>query len=185
VRYYYDTEFLEDGRTIELISIGIVAEDGREYYAVNRGAPWKRIADHQWLVENVARYLPRLHGDARICGQRSNRLALDFADPAFRSRRVIAEEVRGFLLADGKPELWAWYCAYDHVVLAQLFGRMLDLPDGIPMWTNDLRSLAYLNGDPDLSVVPHPGQEHNALADAQWTRAAHLWLARQLREGTP
>ncbi|MCW2560140.1 MAG: hypothetical protein JWP55_4104 [Mycobacterium sp.] len=28
--YCYDTEFLNDGRTIELISIGIVCEDGRE-----------------------------------------------------------------------------------------------------------------------------------------------------------
>ncbi len=27
-RYAYDTEFLEDGRTIALISIGIVCEDG-------------------------------------------------------------------------------------------------------------------------------------------------------------
>src|SRR4051812_11038169 len=34
MKYFYDTEFLEDGQTIELISIGIVAEDGREYYAV-------------------------------------------------------------------------------------------------------------------------------------------------------
>ena len=35
VRYFYDTEFIEDGVTIELVSIGIVAEDGREYYAVS------------------------------------------------------------------------------------------------------------------------------------------------------
>ncbi len=31
-RYFYDCEFLENGNTIELISIGIVADDGREYY---------------------------------------------------------------------------------------------------------------------------------------------------------
>lgn len=31
MRYFYDTEFIEDGHTIELISIGVVAEDGREY----------------------------------------------------------------------------------------------------------------------------------------------------------
>ena len=33
MKYFYDTEFLEDGHTFDLISIGIVAEDGREYYA--------------------------------------------------------------------------------------------------------------------------------------------------------
>lgn len=30
MRYFLDCEFIEDGRTIDLISIGIVAEDGRE-----------------------------------------------------------------------------------------------------------------------------------------------------------
>ena len=35
-RYFYDTEFLEDGHTIELVSLGIVDETGeRAYYAVS------------------------------------------------------------------------------------------------------------------------------------------------------
>ena len=29
MRYFYDTEFIDNGRTIELISIGVAAEDGR------------------------------------------------------------------------------------------------------------------------------------------------------------
>ena len=29
LRYFYDTEFIDNGRTIELISIGVAAEDGR------------------------------------------------------------------------------------------------------------------------------------------------------------
>lgn len=44
MKFFYDTEFIEDGKTIDLISIGIVAEDGLEYYAVNLDAPWKRIS---------------------------------------------------------------------------------------------------------------------------------------------
>lgn len=35
MRYFYDCEFIEDGRTIELVSIGVVCEDGREFYAVS------------------------------------------------------------------------------------------------------------------------------------------------------
>src|SRR5690242_17783704 len=48
VRYFYDTEFIEDGNTIELVSIGVVAEDGREFYAVStefdpgRAGSWVR-----------------------------------------------------------------------------------------------------------------------------------------------
>ena len=33
--YFYDCEFIEDGRTIDLVSIGVVDEDGREFYAVS------------------------------------------------------------------------------------------------------------------------------------------------------
>ena len=45
-RYFYDCEFIEDGRTIELVSIGVVDETGREFYAVStefdpsRAGPW-------------------------------------------------------------------------------------------------------------------------------------------------
>ncbi len=35
MRYFYDCEFIEDGRTIELVSIGVVDENGREFYAVS------------------------------------------------------------------------------------------------------------------------------------------------------
>ena len=34
MRYFYDTEFIDDGRTVELISIGVAAEDGRECYSI-------------------------------------------------------------------------------------------------------------------------------------------------------
>ena len=55
MRYFYDTEFIEDGNTIELVSIGIVAEDGREYYAVStdfdaaRANPWAVSYTHLTL----------------------------------------------------------------------------------------------------------------------------------------
>ena len=35
MRYYLDTEFIEHERTMDLISIGVVAQDGREFYAIS------------------------------------------------------------------------------------------------------------------------------------------------------
>jgi hypothetical protein len=35
MKYFLDTEFIEDGKTIDLISIALVAEDGREIYLCN------------------------------------------------------------------------------------------------------------------------------------------------------
>lgn len=166
-RYWYDTEFLENGSTIELISIGIVSDDGREYYAVNRDAPWKRIYKHAWLMENVVTSLPQIRGDRRNhVSARRNPAALDFDAHEMRDRQQIAGEVRRFMLGGpSAPELWAWFGSYDHVVLCQLWGTMMDLPDGMPMWTNDLQQEVHRLGNPEL-----PEQEsgqHNALADAR------------------
>lgn len=38
MKFFLDTEFYEDGSTIDLISIGVVTEDGREFYAVSQEA---------------------------------------------------------------------------------------------------------------------------------------------------
>jgi len=177
MRYFYDTEFLEDGRTIELISIGIVADDGREYYAVNdgitRGKLQRRIRRHGWLMENVVPSLPRAHGDWRMHMPKS--WLFDYNSPLVTPKARIAEEVRDFLLVDGEPELWAWYGAYDHVALAQLWGRMIDLPEGVPMWTNDLKQEVARVGNPRMPE--QASGVHNALEDARHVKQMFESLA--------
>lgn len=161
-RIFYDTEFLEDGKTIELISIGMVREsDGAELYLVNRDMPVKRIKKHPFLSKHVWPSLPRLYGDMRMVYKDP----LNKADPCVQPLPEIAARVRRFITNTTKAELWAWYGAYDHVALAWLYGPMSDLPNGIPMWTNDLKQEAERLGDPQL-----PDQTsglHNALADAR------------------
>ena len=48
MKYTYDTEFHENGRTIDFISIGIVCEDGREYYAENSECDFRAVCNHDW-----------------------------------------------------------------------------------------------------------------------------------------
>jgi len=165
----YDTEFLEDGKTIELISIGMVREDGNEYYAVSLDMPLDRIEAHQWLRANVVPSLP-LRGGAPLLWDRGHR---DFRH--VKTRAQIAREVRDFILGVPDPQLWAWYSSYDHVALAQLFGPMISLPDGIPMWTNDLRQEAERLGNPALPALAG-GAQHNALHDAREVAARLSWL---------
>ncbi len=176
MKVFYDTEFLEDGSTqpIELISIGMVAEDGRELYLVNRDAPWRRIRKHEWLMENVVSQLPQPHGDWILHMPKA--WPCDFHNPAVRRRPAIADAVREFLQATPNLELWAWYGAYDHVVLAQIFGRMIDLPPGVPMWTNDLRQEMHRLGDPAGGPMQECGL-HNALEDARHLKRRADWLA--------
>lgn len=169
MRYFFDTEFLEDGKTIDLISIGIVAEDGREYYAVNEEAEWSRISREEWLRENVLPHLPVL---VIPCGDGFRTDRLDGAH--WRLRDEIRRDVLAFVGDDPKPEFWAYYADYDWVVFCQLFGRMVDLPKGFPMFCRDIKQLAVHLGSPKL-----PEQlsgEHDALADARWNRIAHEFL---------
>jgi hypothetical protein len=171
IRYFYDFEFLEDGVTIEPISVGIRCEDGREYYAVFLDAPWARIEKNQWLVDNVVPYLPTLpDGNWAWHGQYFT--PLDITSPDVKVKAQIRQEIYEFFLADDGGEsrnyrsLWAWFSAYDHVALVQLWGKMVGaLPSGVPMYTNDIKSLHERLGYP-----PKPNQqmcEHHALYDAR------------------
>lgn len=174
MRYFYDTEFLEDGRTIDLISIGIVADDGREFYAVSdqvddpNASLHGRIRASDWLMDNVVPFLP-LKGDIRPAGfgQKST-FVLDDKSNLIMPPRMIRNGVRNFLLASDGVELWADYGAYDHVALCQLFGSMVLLPQGLPMFTNEFQQAWRQRGCP---VLPPQGEStHNALADARHLR---------------
>ena len=171
-RVFYDTEFREDGRTIDLLSIGLVRENGESYYAVVSDADWDAVRKDRWLLDNVWPGMPtrglttKLVTVGRNVERRVDHAgALDTASSLVKPKWVIANEVRDFLTETPNLELWAWYAAYDHVALAQLWGRMIRIPKGIPMWTNDLRQEAERLGNPPL-----PQQEegvHNTLADAR------------------
>jgi hypothetical protein len=157
MRYWFDTEFIERGPDypIELLSIGIVAEDGREFYAENVEANLEVASEG--VKENVLPYLgdPLLHATLRtdIATQ-----IVEFCDPE----------------RYGKPEFWAYFADYDWVVLCQLFGTMMDLPKGWLMYCRDIKQFAVMLGDPKL---PEQGKdEHHALADARWNRTAWEFL---------
>lgn len=174
----YDLEFLEDGRTIELISIGMVCDDGREYYAVNRDMPVRRIRKHPWLMANVVPSLPKGHGDQRV--HMPKRWLFHYADHRVKHRKTIASEVAEFFRAAGPDvELWANYGAYDHVALAQLWGPMIALPAGVPMFTNDIQQEARRLGIPWDALPQQENGEHNALADARHNQVVRRWLAEQ------
>lgn len=170
-RVFFDTEFLENGNTIRLISIGMVTEDGGTYYAVVNDPELMRDAMvHPWLPDNVMCHLPGRLDTRSGGGWMWDRSHKDFG--AVKSRAQIAADVATFLLEPGEPvELWAWFGAYDHVALAQLFGPMVKLPTGIPMFTRELRQRWEECGSPEL---PAQYSAHNALTDAYWDRA--VWM---------
>jgi hypothetical protein len=146
VRYYFDTEFMEDGTVIELLSIGIVAEDGRELYAISSEANVEHA--NEWVRENV---LPHLH-DGR----------------AMRTRKQIRDDIVELVGNDGHPQFWAYFADYDWIVMCQLFGTMMDLPFAWPQFCMDVKQWAVQLGNPTLPK--QDSVKHNALNDAHWVR---------------
>lgn len=158
--YFFDTEFSERAGqrpTIDLISIGIVCEDGREYYA--ESSEFLENLCNPWVKENV---LPLL-------GPEEER----------KDRETIRDEILAFVRAPGgitlpvKPIFWAYFADYDWVVFCWLFGSMMDLPKGFPKFCMDLQQEAVRLGLKASDRPKKPKEEHNALADARWNK--QLW----------
>lgn len=161
MRYFYDCEFIEDGRTIDLVSIAVVGEDGREFYGVS--TEFNPDKAGKWVRANV---LPKLPSPA---------------SKLWRSRARIREELYEFLCApqDGQVELWAWVGAYDHVALCQLWGPMTALPLELPRYTKEIKQLWEASGRPALPAAPDDA--HDALADARHNKVRFLAISEALR----
>lgn len=157
MRWFLDTEFNEDGRTIELISIALVSERGDSYYAVSKEFDPAKCSD--WVRANVLLHL----------------LSLEPGD-WWKTCKEIATDLRHMLLADGEPEIWGYFSDYDWVALCQLFGTMMDLPDGFPMFCLDLKQEMHRRGIKREDLPAQTGTHHDALEDARWIRDAWLQL---------
>ncbi len=159
MKYFLDTEFIEGfhkplfGKKrhfIDLISIGIVCEDGRTYYAVSSEFNPKNADD--WVRKNVILpcYMDIVYVDSRNIVNENN-FHIHFG----KSNNQIAFEVKKFFgykpeltdygsdefTDDNNIEVYAYYADYDWVVFCSLFGRMIDLPKGMPMYCKDLKQI--------------------------------------------
>jgi len=215
MNYYIDTEFIEGTQnktflgfnigktkpTIDLISIGIVAEDGREYYAISKDfnlrEAWNRVqitthSDEKptyWIRENVLK--PIFEDLLKRETNRNNHLDNGgvSTDATFemynmqkllniygKSNSQIAKEIIEF--CQGNPVFYAYYAAYDWVAFCQLFGIMMNIPNGFPFYCRDLKQIAdniWETTGKETRFESHEG-EHHALNDARINKKNHNFL---------
>ena len=146
VKVFFDTEFYEDGKTIDLMSIGMVREDGNTLYLLNRDCDWRKPLADKWHCANTIPHLP------------------PFGDNRWVHKQAIARQVQAF--CGHQPEIWGYYSSSDWVVLYQLFGRMTNLPDGWPKFCRDFKQLIV---DTGFACGSNDGA-HDALQDALWLK---------------
>lgn len=162
-RFFLDTEFLEDGQTIDLVSIALVTEDGRSFYAQSRD--FNPAKANPWV---------RTHVFPHLTAWKEQSLWMTRAEIAHALRVFVSHGVS----SPPSIEFWGYYSAYDWVVLCQLFGTMMDLPQGWPMYCHDLRQALDARGWEEIrqpETMPH-----HALSDAQWiyeTWYTYVWDA--------
>lgn len=238
MKYFIDTEFLEGTQkklfgytkpTIDLISIGIVCEDGREYYAISKdfnlkeawnrydlkerkdyaNYPKKDIGNilykkEYWIRDNVLKpiwkelvvkefkvdFLAELENPFTYKGLKY------LINKYGKTNKQIAEEVKEFVTGDSLSiektkyynvqydniEFYGYYCDYDWVVFCWLFGKMIDLPKGFPMYCNDLKQTLETKKEElkqtitDFKAYPRQTNEHNALADSIFVKDLYYFL---------
>ena len=245
MKYFIDTEFIEGTQsrvpfivklanlfskskpTIDLISIGIVCEDNRKYYAISKDfnlkEAWNRCEkrDRQptgieyvyWIRDNVLKPIfieecEKIFGLNKLTHHRLPEFTYKnmklLINRVGKTNKQIAEEVKHFVanrpINAGKEQwildydtkdvqFYGYYCDYDWVVFCWLFGRMIDLPKGFPMYCIDLKQILdekqYLHSlvpntvftnVKDFIGYPKQTNEHNALADAKWNKELYEFL---------
>lgn len=128
MNYYLDTEFIEGTQskkvlgfkigetkpTIDLISIGVVAEDGRNYYAISKDfnlkEAWNRVQKTTnsnepltyWIRNNILLpiYISNIHGDRRNYEPFSYSTMKDLINEIGKTNKEIAQEVEAFIYAE-------------------------------------------------------------------------------------
>lgn len=143
--FTFDTEFNENGKTIDLISIGIVnVSTGEKIHLIS--SDFKEEDCNDWVKKNVL-------------------TKLDHDEPRY-TKKAIREKIIEFCGED--PEFWAYYSQYDWVVFCQIFGSMVDLPENYPKFCFDIKQEILRRNIKKDQLPPDPDDEHNALADAEW-----------------
>lgn len=165
---YFDFEFIDDGREIVPISVGMCVS-GHEHNLAQDDTPDELYLEYtfdparcnDWVRANVLPHLSRADG----LGER---------------RSIVAWRIKQWVTSvcgDTKPRFWGWYPAYDWVCLAQHFGTLMQLPDGWPLRPECLDQLAGHMGCGKADLPVQEGTAHNALADAKWNCYAHAYLS--------
>lgn len=281
MNYFMDCEFIEGTQskrtffgslketkpTIDLISIGIISEDNREYYVIskefNLEEAWNRVQykktdpalkekgiyqeKEYWIRENVLKPIffdllvqelkessinpfdkidiklwwlrdlnqfkesiqstnfKKFKGLINKYGKTNKQIANEVKE--FCLNKVIIRNLKGKITASmdpykSDPEFYTYYGAYDWVVFCWLFGKMINLPKGFPMFSRDLKvmlddkvnsfaNIQKITANQDIKVetfkdklntiksmqnYPKQSNEHNALDDAKFNKKLHEFL---------
>ena len=158
MKIFFDTEFTGLHAKTTLMSIGLVDENGRTFYAELDDYDKTQVDD--WLEDNVV----------------SN-----FTGENTMNMKQLKSALTEWLVAYDSVEIWSDCLAYDWVLFNSIFGTAFDIPKNVYYIPFDICTMMKLKGvDPDINReeyafggVPEVAEKHNALWDAKVIRACY------------
>ena len=163
MRVFFDIEFTGLHKNTTLMSIGLVDEDGRTYYA--ELSDYNRTQVDPWLQENVID---------------------NFTGELTRSRQTLKLDLQEWFSEYESVEIWSDCLAYDWVLFNDIFGGAFDIPKNIYYIPFDICTLMKVRGvDPDINREEYAGitgSKHNALHDARVIKACYEKLSEMERK---
>jgi hypothetical protein len=166
-KVFFDTEFtgLHQGTT--LISIGLISECGKSFYAELTDYDKSQIDD--WLKENVISKLI-------LKPKESNNIGKGIWTVC-NNTETVKSELTLFLSQFEAVEIWSDCLSYDWVLFNQIWKHAFNIPKNVYYIPFDICTLFKIKGvDPDISreqfafdqeVPLQSPDKHNALWDAR------------------
>lgn len=176
MKLFFDTEFTGLHKDTTLISIGIVSEDGKKFYAESTDYDAKQCDD--WIQDNVLSHTILQGNEEMAC-----ELSKDSQTTIVIGRvENIVSELKQWLSQFDDVQFVSDVCHYDFVLLIDLFGTAFDLPKNVSASCHDInQDIASYSGisekqafdynreefiaDNDGTI--HDGIKHNSLYDAE------------------
>ena len=173
MKLFFDTEFTGLHKNTTLVSIGIIAENGKTFYAELTDYDQKQI--DEWLEKNVIANLTIDKDSLGKFGDDANWLVR--GDTA-----SIKYYLEGWLKQFEKVVFWSDCLSYDWVLFNHIFGHAFSIPENVYYIPFDICTLFEHKGiDVDISreryaeITNDKGQnqtaeymmKHNALYDAK------------------
>lgn len=177
MKLFFDTEFTGLHAKTTLISIGLIDEEGRTFYA--EFTDYDKSQVDGWLQDNVIDNLTILNsGSVQV--QLSRGEGIDLVNRFAGSTEYIKGKLTEWLSVYDKVEMWSDCLAYDWVLFCEIFGGAFGVPKNIYYIPFDICTLMKLKSvDPDVNREEFSdklwgdGRKHDALHDAEVIKACY------------
>ena len=173
-KIFFDTEFTGLHQKTTLISIGLISECGKTFYAEFNDYDGSQI--DEWLRTNV---IDNLQYNGIYQKLDKTKESVSYKSTTENIKVMLTEWFEQFK----EVEIWSDCLSYDWVLFNQIFGHALNIPKNVYYIPFDICTLFQVKGiDPDISreqfsEMTEASQKHNALWDAKVIRECYRKLS--------